>query len=163
MGRKIGKPKHILGAFSVSCLLLASCIQHPLQSDQRDRIAGVYVREVSESCGGHKHSYQIFRFYEDGTVLYVPLCLDGLVANNWKDIGKWFSRENAATDINRGKYIISNNRISFSTSVQDLETGSSYTREYSGTHLDSELTLDVRMLVNGYTESGMKYLKIGIK
>lgn len=163
MVTQFSNPKHIFGVLSASCLFLASCTQQPLQTVQTGKISGVFAREVFESCGGLKHSFQIFRFYEDGTVLYVPLCLDGDVADNWEKITAWFSRENAGKDINRGKVLISNNRLTFSTTVQDIETGNSYTREYSGTYLGNELMLNVRMLVNGYTETGMKYLKVGIE
>src|SRR5688572_25936963 len=69
------------------------------QNGQIGGINGVYVREDFGSCGEYIHSYQVFRFYDDGTVLYTPLCLDGDVIDDWADIKQWFHR-NTDKEIN---------------------------------------------------------------
>ena len=86
------------------------------QSSQAGGINGVFYHEDSpdEDCAQH---YSVFRFYEDGLVMHVPLCEDETTSDFgktvWPDISTWFSRENIDKTTPQGIYFIAENKIWF--------------------------------------------------
>jgi hypothetical protein len=103
----------------------------PLVLDEAS-MAGVYAFSV-----GSRH--QVFRFYEDGTVLNATVFSDDL-EEGWERISSWF---NAATDhlmVRRGRYCVQEGHLRFIIGWAPQRTGSGI--RYHGLIRDDSLWLE---------------------
>ena len=131
------------------------------QMSQVGGINGVYYLEDApdETCA---QNYRVFRFYDDGLVMSVPICDDDptgdFLDNVWPDISVWFRRENNDSTDPRGIYHIAENKIWFTTVAEYV----SHTAviDYFGTFSKDQLMLSSFSHYNGHqtTEEEFIYL-----
>ena len=121
------------------------------QSSQVGGISGVFYSEDTpdEDCAQH---YSVFRFYEDGLVMHVPLCDDETAGDFsktvWPDISTWFSRENTDKTTPQGIYYTVENKIWF-TIVAEYPSHTVII-DYSGTLFEDRLILNSFSHPTGY-------------
>ena len=123
----------------------------------------MFVHEIFESCGEYAYLYEIFQFYDDGTVLDVSTCSDGDIISDWADIKKWFNRDNDEIAISRGEYFISHDHIWFTTTVYSDYDKELIIVDYSGTNSDDKVILNVYSHYNGHEENDREYLRIDVE
>lgn len=137
------------------------------EMSQLGGITGVYYRldVPTEACA---KTYNVFRFYDDGLVIYVPVC-DEYAAPDfskyvWPAMSQWFSRDQIDATTAKGIYYITDNKIWFTTFA---EFPSHITvSDYLGTFTRDQLTLDRFTHRNGYliqeSEGREKYVWLDI-
>ena len=141
------------------------------QNGQAGGIEGVYYHRASSltelleelSCKSEGWdsctTYQLIRFYNDGTVLEVPIATDdGINDGDLPKLQKWLNSENK--EIPNGKYFISGNKIWFSTSVYYDDNGSTVTSDFSGFVIGNMLILDVYSHYNGKELNTMMFVRL---
>ena len=133
------------------------------QNGQVGGLSGVYVYENALAKSGEcPYSYEVFQFFDDGTLLDVLLCSDEDIIKSWSDIKKWFHRDTEA-QIARGEYFISGKQIWFSTTVYYTYDKRSVTNDYLGTFSENNLILDLHSHYNDHKEKNRIYFKIDVE
>ena len=137
---------------------------------QMSRVGGIsdifYREDVpDETC---PQNYSVFRFYNDGLVMHVPVCDDdptgGFIDNVWPDMSTWFSRENSDKTTPQGIYYIAENKIWF-TIVAEYPSHT-VAIDYFGTFSKDRLILDSFSHPRGYqireNEAREEFLRLDI-
>jgi hypothetical protein len=127
-------------------------------------INDVFYRESapSEQCA---QNYSIFRFYDDGLVIYVPICENNAAGetfrdNVWPRVSTWFHRDNNDTVLSRGIYHIVENKIWFTTIIEfNSKTGIT---DRFGTFSEDWLILDSFSHSNGYQETNVEFIRLDV-
>jgi hypothetical protein len=120
-------------------------------SSQVGGINGVFYREAGsdETCA---HNYSVFRFYDDGLVMYVSVCDDESTEDFskgiWSYISEWFSREKIGETISHGIYHIADNKVWFTTVAK--YPSHTVVSDYLGTISKDRMILDRFTHPNGY-------------
>jgi hypothetical protein len=96
---------------------------------------------------GHleRDSYDMLRFYADGTVLEVPTTSDAKPS----DLAPWFNKDQA--DIQKGTYCLDRSAVAFTV------TGPNGSIEYAGQVAGDALTIDSHSFITGYRRTGATY------
>ena len=120
-------------------------------NSQSGGINGVFYRDAGsdETCS---YNYSVFRFYDDGLVMYVSVCDDESTGNFsrsvWPYISEWFSREKIDETISQGIYSIKENKIWFTTVAK--YPSHTVVSDYLGTFSKDRMILDRYSHPNGY-------------
>lgn len=132
------------------------------QGGQSGGISGIFVYEyLSPSDDTCPKTSDVLRFYSDGLVLSVPICMSGSVLERWSDISKWFNRD-SEVDISRGQYYLLGEHIWFSTTTNNNPYGPVSINDYSGTYMGSILILDSYSHFNGHKSAGYEYVQVNV-
>jgi hypothetical protein len=93
-----------------------------------------------------RDSYDMLRFYADGTVLEVATTSDAKPS----DLAPWFNKDHAA-DMQKGTYCLDRSAVAFTV------TGPNGSVEYAGQVAGDALTLDSHSFITGYRRTGVTY------
>ena len=124
-------------------------------------IAGVFVSTDSELSNGDDeaecdHTFRCLRFYPDGVVLEASICISGDI---FTDSNLGLFDQDKQLHLPRGKYQLTNGRITFSTTAQPSANYAGATTKYSGQLKGKILILD-SVSSNGYKDQGKIYRRV---
>ncbi len=125
-------------------------------------ISGIFLHEnETNSDATCARDYDLLRFYDDGLILYAPVCLTKDFTESWPNIRKWFQRD-SQTDLQQGKYYLSGERIWFSTTLTRSD-GNTVVVDYSGEYSGSGLVLDSYSHYTGNEQSAIQFIQVDVE
>jgi hypothetical protein len=141
---------------AILCLALVGCqgnptatLPHPTQlattplpeNSQLGGLEGIFISAVSTAGAQPERCYKLYRFYQDGLVIYAEfVCLEpSSNSKTWVEIDRWFNRENP--QVLRGDYYMIEQHIWIRVVGYDPVHENTYLRSFQGTHCNGQMVV----------------------
>lgn len=146
----------LLGLQAILLLGMASCLGNPAnplphptelattplpENSQPGGLEGIFISKVSIAGAQPERCYKLYRFYQDGEVLYADMaCFDpSSNAKAWTEIDRWFNRENP--QVLHGDYHRLKERIWIRVVGYDSIHEETYLRTFQGAYCKGQMVL----------------------
>ena len=141
---------------AILCLGMVSCLRNPTatlphpnelattplpENSQQGGLEGIFISAVSTAGAQPERCYKLYRFYQDGLVIYAEfVCLEpSSNSRTWNEIDRWFNRENP--QVFQGDYHMVEQRIWIRVVGYDSIYEETYLQSFQGAYCNGQMVL----------------------